>query len=944
MKTKLGTVYIPETKTRYKAIEDYLHLQAMVSYETHQRKVGAYFSRKSKNHLWTVWFAFKCRGLHTFMTESEVKDAIKRLERGLLDFPERESPVFHFRAVKTDTDRQQELERVKANAPSPELSFLLTSEQARSQELAEAGNREPKELFIYVPFTADASVVEYQDWAEQIIGKFWSALSQFRGEASRALMERTERILDLAWTNGYLFWEMLLVNTLGLEVKPLTVDELWNHAWYWFNETPSISVPQEIVVTEQGIRQKVNSTTHPTSLLVADAVPTFDRRWVFHKGQFWGFLSFWEKPGDWEDATAQLTYLSSVIGKDFIYDCEIFTQITPANHALLTTNLQRLIKQNTVASHRADTLSNVDVSAQYNQKESVQAQESILTGGRGFHTATIIAVRRDTLEELDRACQLIKSCFMRPAWVERETEVAWKLFLQCVPFNNDKLLSTALGNRRLVYTNQELPGLLPLTTTLTPDASGVEFIAEDGGTPVGINLFDSEGKHLGIYGTTRSGKSVTLAYIMMHALSRQIPVVALDYPKPDGTSTYTDLARFLYPLVEYFDISSECLNLLERPDLSQYDPVQRASRFDSWQDYVTQGLLAMVTGEGGSDEVLRATIRVLLASILQVFLADEAILDRYKAAEAAGIRSATWQEMPTLRDYLPFCRRETIESQVKEILNTASSNRETDGADNKEVMEGTSRFNWGYVERALEQIQIKLRYWAESRIGKAISSPSTISSNALMLVFALTEVQQSEDAAILGLCAYSAAMRRALSYPMSFFGFDESPILFEFREIAAMVGRTFANGLKSGIRVVLTAQDPDTIAASASASKILQNTHIKMVGRIVKEAVPSFERIFHYPHDVIIPCQNFTPNRTGIYTQWLLDYNGRFTKMRFYPPYFLLGAVANNRDEQRVRAAIIERSRNKWEGLAAFSYLLVESMRSGVKLEDLYRDRYGTGI
>ena len=52
---------------------------------------------------------------------------------------------------------------------------------------------------------------------------------------------------------------------------------------------------------------------------------------------------------------------------------------------------------------------------------------------------------------------------------------------------------------------------------------------------------------------------------------------------------------------------------------------------------------------------------------------------------------------------------------------------------------------------------------------------------------------------------------------------DEAPILFEYPTISEMVARLCANGAKAGIKVIISAQDPDTIARSPSASKILQN-------------------------------------------------------------------------------------------------------------------------
>ncbi|MGG6242139.1 hypothetical protein ACQ4N7_26270 [Nodosilinea sp. AN01ver1] len=46
-------------------------------------------------------------------------------------------------------------------------------------------------------------------------------------------------------------------------------------------------------------------------------------------------------------------------------------------------------------------------------------------------------------------------------------------------------------------------------------------------------------------------------------------VISLDYPKPDGTTTYTDLVKFFGDQGAYFDIGSESNNLFQIPDLNE---------------------------------------------------------------------------------------------------------------------------------------------------------------------------------------------------------------------------------------------------------------------------------------------------------------------------------------------------------------------------------------
>jgi hypothetical protein len=153
---------------------------------------------------------------------------------------------------------------------------------------------------------------------------------------------------------------------------------------------------------------------------------------------------------------------------------------------------------------------------------------------------------------------------------------------------------------------------------------------------------------------------------------------------------------------------------------------------------------------------------------LTAFFADEGIKERYRIAIAGGFGSSAWQKTPTLRDFLYFCTTEHLQ------INSVS----------------------GRVEDALSQFNCACDFGFQVRVGQSISAPSSFPTDAQLLVFALRNLSDNEDAAVLSLSAYSAALRRALSSPASIFFIDEAPILFEFDQIADLVGRICANGAK----------------------------------------------------------------------------------------------------------------------------------------------------
>ena len=125
---------------------------------------------------------------------------------------------------------------------------------------------------------------------------------------------------------------------------------------------------------------------------------------------------------------------------------------------------------------------------------------------------------------------------------------------------------------------------MPLVTIKTVDKTGFELIAEEGGSPVFIDLHKRH-KNLLVCGTTRSGKSVLISGILTQALAHNFPISVMDYPKPDGSSTFSDYTHFFGDKAAYFDISSESFNLFELPNLGSLAPKLQNERFTDYHDF-----------------------------------------------------------------------------------------------------------------------------------------------------------------------------------------------------------------------------------------------------------------------------------------------------------------------------------------------------------------------
>lgn len=915
MKDKIGkqSVKLASNETRLTPFEDALHLATMLKIALYERDIGAYLLNKNyQKDRFCFVFGFDCRGIHTTLTTAQIDTIFNNLEVGLKDIPLNEKITFHLGSFGSDYLRQQELNQLIHKASSRDIKYLLMSERARTKELKKAGIRKVKFLRIYVTYTIEPSANQTEDWIEKLLAKLELSWLQFKGKLTEVENQHLETLVSNAYKQGFCRWEQILGNQMGLDVQALTAKELWADLWRRFNSTPVIDIPQLLVLDEKGLSEQSYSelssskllleNLHSTSLLMESGVPCADRRWVHLNNHYIGVMTFLEKPGGWPNKMAQLRYLWDLIARETVVDTEIFCQLTAANPTLVKNTLQRVLKQSNMSARLAqDKNQTIDVNAQLKLRKSVAAQEELYEGAVPIYNGIAILVHRPQLEQLDQATRYIETCFQRPAQVIRETEYAWKIWLQTLPIVWEGLLAKPF-NRRQLYLTSEVPGLMPLVLPKKGDQEGFELITEEGGTPIHLDLFNQH-KNLALFATTRAGKSVLVSGILTQALAHNIPIVALDFPKPDGTSTFTDYTEFMGKEGAYFDISKQSNNLFEQPDLHLLTPEQQQDRLLDYSAFLESALMTMVLGSSTDNKLLAQTIRSLLNLALTAFFADQTIQKRYQQARQEGLGSMAWQHTPTLKDFLRFCSHEHL------LLESVGDR----------------------VEEALNYIQLRLRFWLSSRVGKAISAPSSFSSDAPLLVFALRNLSDNEDAAILSLSAYSAALRRALSNPASIFFIDEAPILFEFDQIADLVGRMCANGAKAGIRVILSAQDPDTIAQSKAASKILQNLTTRLIGRIQPVAIDSFVQILKYPREIIArnASESFFPRKEGIYSQWLLDDQGIYTFCRYYPGYEQLAVVANNPQEQTARQKAMQHYNDKYEAISVFARQLVASLRGG---------------
>ncbi len=903
--TKLGVKVVKDfsgKKQRLKPFEDMFQLAAFYLIVEQGSPRGATILKHPKKESYRIVFGFECGGISPLQSEEQFATCLYQLENGLKDIPKGEYLTVHYGSFANDLERQQELANLKDL--EPELQLLVSSERQRTASLTAQGIRKQSFLRFYVTYSVKEGEEDTDDWIEKSLQSIENYWLMFTGQYSQHQQQKLEQILKAAYLQGYQRWQQILSQQLNLGIRPLTDEEEWANLWSRFNQTTPRKIPARIIYDGQKFTEEINSEVHFVSQLMESdsSVPIAGRKTVQVNNQHIGVLLFADKPDGWADEGDQLRFLWEAISKDEVYDTEIFCQLQPGNSRLMREKLRSLTKQSNVAAALASEKNDVDVGAQLKAQKTIEAQAALIEGDIPLNLAIVVLIHRPNERELDLACSSLIASFSRQGWLVREKEYAWRVWCETFPqMTFDKLLSKPF-KRRQTYTTSEAPGLLPLCKTPIIHSRGLEFISQEGGNPVYLDLFNHL-RHVGLFATNRGGKTLMAVKILENGLAHKIPSTVLEFPKDDGTGAFSDFCAYLEPYCSYLDTGASDIgcNALEPPDLRGFDPKIQQERLGSYEEYLLELLFLLVFAgkEQFSTEIDPERVRTLLILIVSQFYSDLQIINRFAQGFRNGLGTPAWESMPILDDLFGFCSPERLE-----LI-------DADGA----------------TIKALKYIKLRLRGWIETKVGRILNRPTTFATEKLMQVVAVRGLGNGIDAAIIGMVFNLFAARRSLSFSDSLIFADEAPILFEWDSLAKVIGKHFASSAKTGVRVILSAQEPASIGKSAGGDKIFANMTTKIIGKLTSGAIRAYSQWLGYPPGLLKNNEGFKVNKRDRYSQWLLDDEGCYVPVRFYPSDLLLALAANNEREANLRKRYFQQSTDKITGLVDFSkaYLQQES-------------------
>lgn len=901
------------------ALEDKYALHCYGRINLKNCDIGFYLlSGKKKSQLRLV-FGWSTAGIASTISELSAEKTAQKLAAGLKELPTDDTMTFEYSAFADDKDRQEELDELLEEQQDALSYLLLYSQKARVRELKKQKLRNPRKIRIFATYTVDLAgkKKKKQDILAKVgnyLTNFFSVFSEFSsGKKEEADILRLQKIISTAFAEGFLRYDSILNTIMSLDAKPLSVEELWKEDYLQFHNLPAPPIPQLLILDEQGLRTEITTDVHAASVLLESelgttAVLKAARDWVFlpRKKRFAGFMQLGKLSGGFASAKEQLRYFWNFQATNKLSDFKIITTISMGNREVQKFNLERMTRNSRELSLRALKDKTIDVASDLKANEAVQARQALEGGEAIVAVSTGIWLYRKNTNTLERDFGYLADVFSTTE-TERAEECTEDFWLQSLHYTWDALL-TRPYDRRVYYLTSEAVSFLPLIAPLDGDTAGVEFLSIEGRKPFFIDPFAFL-MHLAVFATTRGGKSVLLAELITQFYMRRIPVVAFDFPRPtDGTSSFSDLVRVFNNVgasAAYNDIANCSSNILELPDLRKVSNAEeRAKAIINFQ---IDAMTVIVLGDV-QDSLLENSVRSLVSQSLSDFHDDKDIKRRYEAAIEQGFGTPAWNNTPTLFDYLEFTEK-WLTNHLQNNASTASD----------------------AIKEAAGQILEQLRGVLRGRLGQAIGRPSSFNSDVSLLIFALRGLSNNNEAAPLALSAYSALLRRAVESPDSVFVIDESPILFSFPAIAKIVGQLCANGLKWGCRVILSGQTASNIYHSAAGNQILETVTTTLVGKIKPVAVDSFVDMLDYDPEIVHKCatSSFFPSRSELRSNWVVNRDGQYIEVGFYPSNVLLALTANNPDEQAARNRVMRRYSDPVEGIATFAELYATALRSG---------------
>jgi hypothetical protein len=894
------------TKKRLTKLEKATDLRSFISFtKTNGEKVGAMLLNRGleSNPVNVAKFVWEMEGFHSNMTEAQAASAIRGLHTVLKEILSGESFRIYCNSFIDRRPREEELVGLFNKAQTEQLEILAAEELKVLQQLDTSKKRKEIRLYLVVSFTIDPDEVN-QDFLERSLAWLVKKYQKVSGSDDVVMQQKMDLFLAKAF-KAFTRWEDIFRDKLQTKVTAFNADEVWDfcrapsnrftdrkkrdlESRKGINWKPE-GIPQVIEVDymKGTIDERVNVEAHPTSRIHKNpvSIPTAGRDHIKVDGKWICPILLISQPVGFSATETksleemQLSYLfTEIICKPVFNDISMVVEFSKAPQLEVAINNQDLIKEAKARTKNKKKDGMPDPRGTILMDEAIETEKQLFKGEPIMNVAIALFPHGNSLEAARASASEITSLVSDPAELYQEVDTADLTWSQGLPYYSKALGVDIRGDRRDREGADLVVGYFPCLHTAPLHDEGLEYIADDSGSPYIWNPFYPM-KHTALFGESRSGKSVKLAFIIYRAILAMIPVTIMDRPPSDASSTFQDFTRQMGG--DYVDVFHDSLNVLEFPRISKIEHLSDKSKEDrkkQYESFVIKTLQTMVLGADSAKSRSSQRVGGILTSAFKAFQEDPGILNRVRKAKAGGMGSQAWQNYPVLADFAEFCTPERI--KLADIT--------------QEDLE------------IFSDIQIQFKRWIDGPYGKMVNSPSTVSLDSPLLTIAMREMSNNDDAAVFACITYAAAMRRALLAPEevgSILVVDEASLAFKLDAIADAVAEIAANGLKAGIRLIIAAQEPMSVLESSGGRKIMSAITYIFIGRIRGVDFKNYQKHLQVPLAIASKNlgANFRPDTATCSSLWLLNIDDTFRLGRLYFPPSLVKLTASNPDERKDR-------------------------------------------
>lgn len=932
---QVSTTYrIKGKRRKYHHLERQYHFLTYGQIELDGRQVGFYLLRRGSQLM--IIFAWEGSGYDPSITDIQAFTILNNCNDALTALPG-DIDLKTYQDIIPDCDdylrMQAEILHRKQHDPLSEE--IIKSRARRARDLKDDGRLLKNKITIFakyrLPLGGEYAVS--QTWLDELLSKTQPLVGALQGKniESKAAWEKA---IDYAYRYAYRKVNSTLSadTGFGMRVRTLRVQDLYDRDYLELHPGPAPKVPQYIVYNHFGLQPPVinEPATHAIGTLFeaydgVPAKPEFDRHYVYlptkERGQYAAFVRIGQVrsfPKDKESvARGYLRYIFNILAgnNEPLYGSRVVTELTPDHSGFEYLQLDRIISNSVKREALAAKKLTVDVVALRRREQAVDARDLLEDSNVPYWCSVGIWLYRDSVDQLNQATSdLIQR--IRTASVERVWHNTEHIWLQTWPFEWEAFLTKPNHKRKKYLGFQALPQL-PLVKIKPADKKGMMLVSRELNSPIYID-FANRKNHTAIIAKTGAGKSNMMLEIILEYLFYDYLAVIFDFPRPDGSSTYTVLMPLLQRLgvrAVYHNVRESVMNIIEWPDLRHVTrKVDYQRRWhQAFQNHVRL-LCAIVMGTTSNPD-RELLVTSLLTQCYADFQADPGIKQRYQAAIEGGFGSDVYQRMPILETFVDFAEdwfSHYIDRKAERISNL--------------------------VKDTIDIIVTQLRGILPTSLGRSINGISSFDTNVQVLVVGLTDVAENLDSLIYAMTGLNVLMRQSLSAKRSLLATDEGTILYKFPFYARETGIIPVHGRKWGCNFLVGAQEIQTILRSCTGNEIFKNLDNIFCGYIEDSAIAEMvEQKFREMLLRQYTSEASKPSMELLQSYWYLKRGDQHLEVTHPASEFVLGLGATDPDEDAARKRVMSlHPGDEIAGLKHFSQLNAQAKRQGLSMDLIY--------